>query len=73
MEEFENYSTPCIRCSRIQRILVVDEVVVGQMLMEEFESDSCPYDRDSNIQLIVVVDDVVAGQMLKELSSYSLK
>ena len=52
---------------------MVDEVVVGQMLMEEFESDSCPYDRDSNIQLFVVVDDVVAGQMLKELSSYSLK
>ena len=52
---------------------MVDEVVVGQMLMEEFESDSCPYDRDSNIQLIVVVDEVVAGQKLKELSSYSLK
>ena len=46
---------------------MVDEVVVGQMLMEEFENDSCPYDRGSNIQLIVVVDEVVAEQMLKEL------
>ena len=66
MEDSENYSHPEDCGSDVQLIVLVDEVVAGQILKEEFENDSCPYDSGSNVQLIVMVGEVFDGQVLVE-------
>ena len=66
MENSENYSHPEDCGSGVQLIVLVDEVVAGQMPMENFENYLFQFVPGSHIQPIVAVDEVVVERKLME-------